>query len=110
MGTAAGCGGYHGPDEPRRLRGHRGSDPRPPDDGPSWPERDLDERRPEEPAEGWSDDPYRYEPPPPFKPSYGLGAADEQAAAAPRYPAEHPFADENPFPDDPTPRTEEAWQ
>ena len=85
-------GGYHAADEPRCLRGGRVSDPRPPDDGPSWPEHDLDEPRPEEPARGWSDapydidNPYRYQPPPPFHPS--------------RYPAEHPFADEDPFPDD----------
>jgi hypothetical protein len=44
------------------------SDPRPPDDGSSWPERDLD-RHDEEPASGWSDDdPYRNEPPPRWEP------------------------------------------
>jgi hypothetical protein len=62
------------------------SDVRPPGDGPSWPEHDL-EPRSEEPAQGWSDDPdnpYRYEP----------------RRYRPSYPAEHPFADENPFPDD----------
>ena len=43
------------------------SDSRPPDDGSSWPERDLD--RADEPASGWSDDdPYRYEPPPRWEP------------------------------------------
>lgn len=94
--------GYHAADEPRCLRG-RVSDPRPPDDGPRWPERDLDERRPEEPAEGWSDDPYRYEPPPPFKPSYELGAEGDLQSATPRYPAEHPFAEDDPFPDEPPP-------
>ena len=45
------------------------SGPRSPDDGPSWPERDLDENRAEEPGAGWSDDPYRYQPLPPNKPS-----------------------------------------
>ena len=51
-------------------------------------------------ARGWSDDPddvnnpYRYERPPPYQPS--------------RYPAEHPFADENPFPDDLPTRPDEG--
>jgi hypothetical protein len=85
------------------------SDPRPPDDGPSWPERDLDERRPEEPAEGWSDDPYRYEPPAPFKPSYEPGEGELPPSSS-RYPAEHPFADENPFPDYPPPRADDPWK
>ncbi len=86
------------------------SDPRPPDDGPRWPERDLDERRPEEPAEGWSDDPYRYEPPPPFRPSYEpLGVPDEPSPReGSRYPAEHPFAEDDPFPEEPpVPRMDE---
>ena len=39
---------------------------------PDWPERDLDESRAEEPAAGWSDDPYRWEPPPPTKPDDSL--------------------------------------
>jgi hypothetical protein len=86
------------------------SDPRPPDDGPSWPERDLDERRPEEPAEGWSDDPYRYEPPAPFRPSNELGGEGEHPDPASRYPAEHPFADENPFPDYPASPVGEPWK
>ncbi|HET7520270.1 MAG TPA: hypothetical protein VFK61_01890 [Candidatus Limnocylindria bacterium] len=43
------------------------SDARPPEDGSSWPERDLE--RAEEPASGWpDDDPYRYEPPPRWEP------------------------------------------
>ncbi|HEY7464435.1 MAG TPA: hypothetical protein VH987_08370 [Candidatus Limnocylindria bacterium] len=43
------------------------SDPRPPDDGSSWPERDLD--RADQPGSGWSsDDPYRYEPAPRWEP------------------------------------------
>jgi hypothetical protein len=45
------------------------SDPRLPDDGPSWPERDLEENRAEQPAMGWSDDPYSAEPLPPNRPS-----------------------------------------
>jgi hypothetical protein len=49
------------------------SDPRPPDDDASWPERDLD--RPDDAASRWpdaagpsDDDPYRYEPPPRWEP------------------------------------------
>jgi hypothetical protein len=54
-------------DEPLCPEGALVSDPRQPDDGSSWPERDLD--RTEEPASGWSDDdPYRYEPPPRWEP------------------------------------------
>ena len=59
---------YHAPDEPTCRRG-RMSDPRSPEDGPNWPERDLEESRAGEPGAGWSDDPYRFEPPPPNKPS-----------------------------------------
>jgi hypothetical protein len=87
------------------------SDPRPPDDGPSWPEHDLDQPRPEDPAPGWSvdsddaDNPYRYEPPPPFQPSW-----EPMPSAASGYPPEHPFGDENPFPDDISPSEDEPGQ
>jgi hypothetical protein len=70
------------------------SDPRPPDDGPNWPERDLEESRTEEPGAGWSDDPYRYEPPPRVEPSYDLRqegeAADERPPAEPELEAAEP--------------------
>jgi hypothetical protein len=66
--TGALRGGYHARDEPRCRRGRRVSDPRPPDDGPGWPERDLEEKGSEQPAAGWSDDPYRYEPPRRYEP------------------------------------------
>ena len=58
------------------------SDPRPPEDGSSWPERDLD--RNDEPASGWSDDdPYRYEPPPRWEPQPFEPPPDEQPAWRP---------------------------
>ena len=52
---------YHAADEPTCRRG-RVSDPRPPEDGPDRPERDLEENRAPEPATGWSDDPYPSDP------------------------------------------------
>lgn len=87
------------PGEPRFPRG-RVSDPRPPDDGRSWPERDPEGNSADEPAAGWSDDPYRYERPQyhqrPYEP---LGASEP-----PAYQAEPP--PDEPEQDQPEPESE----
>jgi hypothetical protein len=81
------------------------SDPRVPEDGPNWPERDLEENRGGEPGAGWSDDPYRYQPPPPNKPS------DEPLEG--EWSDSQPFEAEPPEPDpfapDATPPRDDPW-
>ena len=81
------------------------SDPRLPEDGPDWPEHDPEEGRAGEPAAGWSDDPYRYQPPPPSKPSDDFleGEWSDSQPFEPEPPEPDPFAP------DATPRRDDPW-
>ncbi len=81
------------------------SDPRLPEDGPDWPERDLEENRAQEPGAGWSDDPYRFEPLPPNKPS--VEPLEGEWSDSEPFDSEPTEAD--PFAPVPTPPQDDAW-
>ena len=81
------------------------SDPRSPEDGPNWPERDLEENRAEEPGAGWSDDPYRFEPAPPNKPS--VEPLEGEWADSEPFDPEPP--EQDPFAPAATPRQDDSW-
>ena len=81
------------------------SDPRLPEDGPDWPERDLGENRAQEPGAGWSDDPYPFEPLPPSKPS----VEPLEGEWSDSEPFDSEPAEADPFAPAPTPSHDDAW-
>ena len=81
------------------------SDPRSPEDGPDWPERDLEENRAPEPGAGWSDDPDPYEPLPPSKPS--VEPLEGEWSDSEPFDSEPPEPD--PFAPSATPPQDDAW-
>jgi hypothetical protein len=81
------------------------SDPRSPEDGPNWPERDLEENRAPEPGAGWSDDPDPFEPLPPSKPS--VEPLEGEWSDSEPFDSEPPEPD--PFAPPATPPQDDAW-